>query len=316
MRPGDLEPMKMEFVEVDDAGPFVSDDGWVAEQKFDGTRVMARIGSGRIDFVGVGGIHITQSAAVQWFSHLREELSFFHQPDGYGDEWVFDGELLVANGTYVVYDFPLGHRGLMHPGRPFEDRRESLEALMASWPRDLMVLAPQARGVQEKMALLRRVCAAGEEGVVFKRLAAPYEPGVRVTHQLKAKLVRTADCVVLARDVGGKNAKLGMYEPMIDCTACGGRGHVTGEDPGDPEYFTDIPCPTCLGDGSSLRRIGGCSMIGKPDARPGDVVEVQYLYWTGEALYQPRMTRIREDKERGDCHVQQLSPAVTKAVLV
>jgi ATP-dependent DNA ligase len=52
---------------------------------------------------------------------------------------------------------------------------------------------------------------------------------------------------------------------------------------------------------------GSCSLEARPNVRPGDVIEVRYLYASDEGLlYQPTMLRIRTDKSPGECTVDQL----------
>lgn len=97
----------------------------------------------------------------------------------------------------------------------------------------------------------------------------------RTKDWLKVKFYREVDCVVTARNTGACNAYLAVYDD---------RGHLT--------------------------QIGSASMIGKPDAKVGDVVEVKYLSWrAGGALVQPSVLRIRPDKQAEDCSVSQLVPA-------
>lgn len=143
-----------------------------------------------------------------------------------------------------------------------------------------MRLLPVARTVDEKQRLLAHVRDEGGEGIVLKDRAAPYEPGVRSKRNLKVKFRKTVDCIVTARNEGRQsNAHLAVYE-----------------------------------DGA-LRPIGKCSMIGKPDAQVGDVVEVAYLYATESlTLYQPSLARLRPDKDAVDCTLDQLRP-VSKAVI-
>lgn len=54
--------------------------------------------------------------------------------------------------------------------------------------------------------------------------------------------------------------------------------------------------------------VGSCSAIGRPHVEVGDVIEVAYLYWTGACAYQPRMVRVRADKEAARCTTGQFLP--------
>jgi hypothetical protein len=65
---------------------------------------------------------------------------------------------------------------------------------------------------------------------------------------------------------------------------------------------------------TELIPVGACSLIGKPQVSVGDVIEVAYLNWTGSALYQPRMTRVRTDKLPEDCTMAQFRPYSRRVV--
>lgn len=114
----------------------------------------------------------------------------------------------------------------------------------------------------------------GLEGVILKRADSRYDRGNRSPNWLKAKFVVTAEVVVLAvRDDGKESASLGMVS------------------------------------GSKVIEVGRCSLIGKPNVIPGDVVEVRYLYALNPArprLYQPTLLRVRTDKSVEECTLDQL----------
>lgn len=95
-------------------------------------------------------------------------------------------------------------------------------------------------------------------------------------------MFKTADVVVLERNRGAENAILGAYDRE-----------------------------------GNLVEVGACSMIGKPDARPGDVAEVRYLYATPPTmrLYgPPNFVRVRDDKRAAECSIDQLVPVSRRAV--
>ena len=81
--------------------------------------------------------------------------------------------------------------------RPFIDRRERLEALLAG----LGGRKKAAAGSIELTPMERTLAKAAPwleagEGVIAKELEAPYRPGER-KGMVKVKRVRTADCVVV-----------------------------------------------------------------------------------------------------------------------
>ena len=129
---------------------------------------------------------------------------------------------------------------------------------------------------------------------MLKSLDAGYSPGERVDHSVKLKFVKSADVVVLT--VNRPDAKHGSAT----------FGVVSGP-------WSKWEHDEFIG-GVGYRTVGGCSLIGKPEVVPGDVIEVNYLYWTGEALYQPRMMQVRIDKDPAECLVAQF-PIYTREVL-
>lgn len=90
--------------------------------------------------------------------------------------------------TYLVFDLLVDGDG-EHVAEPLERRRERLPSA------GLVRLSPATR---EREIAARWMCelgAGGLDGVVAKRLGAPYRSGERTAMQ-KVKRLRTADCVV------------------------------------------------------------------------------------------------------------------------
>jgi ATP-dependent DNA ligase len=98
----------------------------------------------------------------------------------------------VTPASFVAFD-ALAVDGRDLKRTPQSERRRALEALLRrTKPPIHLTPATTERKVAEQW--LRRFEGAGLDGVVAKRLDAPYEPGKRT--MLKIKHVRTADCVV------------------------------------------------------------------------------------------------------------------------
>ena len=111
---------------------------------------------------------------------------------------------------YVVFDM------LLWDGEPvwklpLDERRARVEALAAGGFR----VSPATRSIEEARGWLDRFEALGLDGVVAKRLGAPYLPGSR-EGMAKVKEHKTADCVVVGiRWKGDRSAVatllLGLY---------------------------------------------------------------------------------------------------------
>lgn len=279
---GGVKPMRLETVAPMDAQPLFESDEWVCEQKVDGTRCVVTVHSdGRREFTASNGQPLKHATSLLWTEKLGKAL-----PSDLHGTYALDGELLWT-GEFWVFDVVRFPDETVQTA-PLQARRAILEMLFDVLKLEAPVfLLPQAVGLEAKLNLLRTVEAAGGEGVVLKRLDAPYVPGTRAITQLKLKFTKTVDCVVTARNTNGKtNAELAV--------------HATGSPSG------------CR---HKLVNVGSCSMLGKPDAQVGDVVEVKYLYATEDLhVYQPTLLRVRGDKEPQECTIDQLTP-VNKEII-
>ncbi|HEY2558621.1 MAG TPA: ATP-dependent DNA ligase [Caldimonas sp.] len=127
--------------------------------------------------------------------------------------------LAVATpASFVAFDLlAAGGRSLIE--RPQEERRAALEELLGG-ARPPLYLTPATRDGEVAAEWLREFEGAGLDGVIAKRLDAPYQPGMRT--MLKIKHARTADCIVAgfrwhkSTEAGGAEAigslLLGLYD--------------------------------------------------------------------------------------------------------
>jgi hypothetical protein len=174
--------------------------------------------------------------------------------------------MVYANNDPVDYN--------VEPSTPFVTRRRHLQFIYHRILKsDNVRLIPQARTEDEKRSLVQVAKDNALEGVMLKRKDSLYNCAGFCSGILKAKFVKTADCVVIERNTKGhQNASLGVYDTN-----------------GNMVY------------------VGNVSMLGKGDAAVGDVLEVKYLYATDDnILYQPRVMKRRDDKVATDCLLNQL----------
>ena len=108
--------------------------------------------------------------------------------------------------TYVIFDLLYldGHSTM---ALSYEERRGLLERLELEGP--AWRTPSYHRG--EGSALLAATAEHGIEGVVAKKLDCPYQPGVRASHWIKVKNVRTQDVVIggWTSGEGGRTTSLG-----------------------------------------------------------------------------------------------------------
>ena len=200
-----LEPM---LAKAADGLP--SGDGWLFEPKWDGFRALVFRDGGEI---------LTQSRDLKpldrYFPELGEPLRA-----SLPERCVLDGEVVIARdgaldfealllrihpaesrvrmlaaatpASYVAWDLlALGDEDLR--GHPQGERRERLEAALGG-VRPPVHLTPATTDAAVALDWFGRFEGAGLDGVVAKRLDAPYQPGKRA--MVKVKHQRTADCAV------------------------------------------------------------------------------------------------------------------------
>lgn len=282
-------------VNVDQIDNLIMDPNVVFEQKFDGTFVMAVIKTDEpIRFLQRGGKVLAHTAATQHLDRLRPTLqAMVGSTPG---ELVVCGELIVSSGEYILFDVPYARFGgleVVRPSDPYYRRRTWLQAVdVAELVKDSKVLISLvAETRRQKFDLANAVRDKGGEGLMAKNAMHLYEPGKRSKSAVKLKFIKTADVVVTAVD--RPDAKHGSFK----------LGAWTV--PRDIVHASTV----------KLIDVGGASAIGKDETiQVGDVVEVTYLYWTGQSLYQPRVMRKRTDKIASECTVDQF-PEYSRATI-
>jgi len=212
-------------------------------------------------------------------------------------ELVLDGEIMIGDGQLHLFDLPYMRYGgveTVRPADPFSRRRTALEMVgktieaMHDLPTaSRITVVRQARTQREKHEMWEAAKAAGVEGVMVKHTEGTYLPGARSKESVKVKFVKTADVVVTASTRGRNEA---------------------GRETGGFAFAV-------FNEEGRLTPLGSCSAIGKPEVVLGDVIEVAYLYrQDGGSLVQPRMLRVRNDKEPKDCTFEQF-PTYSREVI-
>lgn len=235
------------------------------QPKLDGHRVLLVV-SGEVRALNRKGDRYTRGLPT-W---LEQDLLTLCQ----AQTWVLDGELV--NGKMWLFDVLVAF-GADVTRQPYEFRLQLLTKLLTNNTSEHLRQTPTAWTPEEKLDLVRTVLDQCGEGVIVKDLRGLYLPGKRVSVMLKAKFEKTADCVVMAVKVDGKdNMVLGLYKS-------------------DGTLIEVAHCTALAGDGATIV--------------PGMVVEVKYLYAVDPKkprLYQPTYPKIRTDKAPSECLLSQL----------
>ncbi len=244
------------------AKPYLSDPSWWMQTKYDGVRSLLLIEGDTIQRTNRKGFVVPVAIEVAEVARTRLAVT---------GRTVLDGEMLGT--TYAPFDL-LVYNGTDLRDRPYAERLALLETLVADaveWSR-----LHTYRTAEEKRQAYDKLRDAGEEGVVFKRHAAPYVAGRPNSggDQIKRKFVATCSVIV----AGHSKEKRSVQMELLDA-ASGQRvpvGNVT-----IPPNF-GIPAV-------------------------GAVVEVRYLYgMRGGSLIQPIYAGVRDDIDVGDCTTDQI----------
>jgi bifunctional non-homologous end joining protein LigD len=295
------------------------DRGWAFEVKWDGVRAICHSEPGRLRLHSRNGLEIT--ARYPELARLNRALSHHRA--------ILDGEVVAFDTagrpdfgrlqrrmhvgsesaqrrlarelpvTYVIFDL------LWLDGHPlfelgYEERRERLAALGldagARWRVPEHVVGHGAR-------VLAATEEQGLEGVVAKRLDAPYEPGRRSPCWIKVKNVQTQDVVV-----GGWMPGEGRRRERIGALVAGVREQGTLRYAGRVGTgFSDAELDRLKAALAPLERADSPFAPGDPAppkgaifVEPRLVAEVEFRGWTqSNQLRAPSYKGLREDAPAG-----------------
>lgn len=288
--------------------------GWAYEPKWDGFRALAFVDGDEVFLQSRNG-----KALGRYFPELRF-------PPG---SYVLDGELVILDAAgrqdfdglqqrihpadsriqrlaaetparFVAFDI-LAQEGEVLLDEPFERRRARLEKLVAK----PVELTPCTRDPAEAEPWLR-----GAEGVIAKRLDAPYRPGER-TGMVKVKRVRTIDTVVAGWRPGKEPGTLGslilgLYDKQGELRVV---GHTSGFKAKEKRELPAKLAPYETGErgtGEASRWTAGRELEWI-SVRPELVVEVNFDHVSaGRIRHGAKIVRWREDKKPTACTIDQL----------
>lgn len=290
--------------------------GWAFEPKWDGFRALAFVDGDELTLQSRGGRPLDR-----YFPELRF-------PPG---RYVLDGEIVI-DGEGGVQDFDaLSNR--IHPAAsriallaretparflafdllasedrsllelPFERRRQALEAFPFAPP---VELTPCVRDAAEAERWLRAA-----EGVIAKRLDAPYRPGER-EGMAKVKRVRTIDAVVIGWRPGKQERTvgsliLGLYDEAGELRTV---GHTSGLKAAERRELVDRLAPYETGERGSgdPSRWKSEKELEWIALRPELVVEISFDHVSGRRIrHGSKLQRWREDKPPRECSIAQLA---------
>lgn len=259
-QPSGILPQLLNPIEEAEVLRLLQDDAYCAQEKFDGRHLLVRKQDEDLEGINKKGLVMGLPATVA--ADLRKLPSSF----------IPDGESI--GDVYHVFDL-LEWDGENLRSLPYQKRLAHLLNLMLSaGKRPHVRMVETAFTTQRKTELWERLKKEKREGIVFKRLNAPYTPGRPNSGgpQLKFKLVAT-----LSAMVAKVNAKRSIE--------------------------------LCLLKGRDLVSCGNVAIPANQEVPPaGVIVEVRYLYAFRESgvLYQPVYLGPRTDVDTDECNASQL----------
>ena len=256
--PTGILPQLLNAADESEVDSLLNDDRYLLQQKMDGKRLMLKKSGPEITGINRRGL------ACGIPESLRASAL---QLSG---NWLLDGECI--GDQFHAFDL-LEHDGCFRH-RPFKDRLMRLLFLLESVHPAGIHFVAATYGKRTKRRAFEMIQEQGGEGVVLKRMDAPYAAGRPNSggDQWKFKFVETASVIVTAL-----NDKRSVRLGVMDAGRVVSAGNVT------------IPVGATV-----------------PDI--GDVVEVQYLYAFPESgsLYQPVYLGVRDDIEAQECTTDQI----------
>jgi bifunctional non-homologous end joining protein LigD len=266
-------------IEQSELDALFKDPGVIAQQKYDGVRLLVHMKSPPVATNRSGEIADLDPVVAKALACLPPET-------------VIDGELLSTpkGPSYWVFDL-LQHGSTDLRTQGYLQRYAQLQALAKGFA-GLINLVATSQTEAEKRSLFSTLEKARAEGVVFKKANSPYSPGRPASggNQLKFKFVKSADVIITSN--AGNAYQMVLWD--------GASERQVGK--------------VFAGTTNESRKI----IDAKLSAGERPVAEVRYLYATDDLnLFQPVFAQLREDKDSSQCTMSQLiqtNKAVTTPV--
>lgn len=182
-QPSGYLPQLLNPIDEAEVQCLLRDNIHVAQEKFDGRRLLLRKAGAAIDGINRKGLLVGLPEPV---------FQAFHRFPG---DCVLDGE--CVGDVFHVFDL-LMHDGQDIRARKYQNRQTALINLLASVQQRVIRFTETAFTPDQKLRMFATLRAAGKEGIVLKRSDAPYTPGRPNSGgpQLKHKFYATLSAVV------------------------------------------------------------------------------------------------------------------------
>jgi len=249
----------LNLINQHEAEVLCNDHRFCIQEKFDGERRLIERKSKVIKGINRKGYYVPLTHNLeQSFLNIHAN-SFIVDGEDLGDEiQLFD--ILMLNGEDLRE-------------RPYQERYYLLCSLAIDDPQ-LQIIRSFTTS-EDKLALLKKLDALGKEGVVFKRLDAPYTEGRPNSggSQLKRKFYKECSVIVAEHNSGKRSVSMAINDHN-----------------------------------NAIVPIGSVTIPPNKEIPPvGSIINVRYLYaFKQGSLYQPIYEYKRGDLDNSDCHIRQL----------
>ncbi|EPV8691089.1 RNA ligase family protein [Pseudomonas aeruginosa] len=261
-----MMPQLLNPIEECDVEQYLTSPDWIAQEKHDGDRRGFEMASGSVVSANRKGFSVAypQSVVDAILQSCTQYLPL-----------TVDGELIGTD--YVIFDVRV-YQGVNVEHLPLIERValiHNLDTCLVLGGISNVKVVRTAVTTEAKRALLARMKEQRREGVVFKRVDAPYVPGKPNSGgtQLKFPFRKNATGIVISHHATKASVGIGMLDDL---------GNV-------------IP-------------VGNCTIPpNKSTPQVGALVDIQYLYaYQGGSLFQPVYLRERDDVSRDECTLSRL----------
>ena len=254
-----------------------------------------------------GTSFILDAEAVGFDVKTKQYLPFQHVSQRIRRKYGIEEMIKKLPVEVNVFDV-LAYDGDSLLGEPFEKRRKIAEKIVKDVERSIVVVDHVVSSDSKKIdAFYKKSLASGNEGIMMKKLDAPYKPGARVGYMVKVKPVMdTLDLVIVGAEWGEGKRAAWLSSFTLACKdgdsylEIGKMGTGIKEKEGEGVTFkqlTSLLKPLIVSE-------EGKSVVVKPKI----VIEVNYeeiqkspTYSSGYALRFPRLVGVRDDRKAADC---------------
>ena len=193
-------PQLLNPIEEDEAQSLLADPAWLAQEKFDGRRVMIQKTDTEVTGINRQGLVVA----------LPQPVAEYARRIG-SQQWLIDGEAIGE--SYFAFDLLENAGGDLRKQSCIR-RLKGLYELLAVVGGGPIIPVPTASTPAAKRALLARLRQENREGIVFKRADSLYVPGRPANggDQLKLKFTATASCLVAGINGGRRSVTLELLD--------------------------------------------------------------------------------------------------------